>query len=357
PWSEPVLPDVAGLERFEGHAFHSSRWDHEHSLDGANVAVIGTGASAVQFVPEIRRRAARVTVYQRTAQWILPKPDRPISRAERALYRRVPAAQRALRQGVYLMSEGVGVATRRPRAMRQLQRIAELHLRLGVRDPRLRRALTPDHVLGCKRPLFSNNWYPALSAANVELVPHAVEEIRPRGVLGADGVERPADTLILGTGFTITKLPIAARVRGRHGLTLDETWRGSPRGHLGTTVAGFPNFFMLLGPNVGNAHSSAILLHEVQAGYVIEALRTLDRLGIASLDVREEVQHAFNAEVDRRLVGSIWNAGGCANYYLDVNGRNATIFPGSTFELRRRLRSVDPDEHLTTVRPATPAAV
>ena len=241
--------------------------------------------------------------------------------------------------------------------MRQLQRLAELHLRLAVRDPALRRALTPDHLLGCKRLLFSNDWYPALTAPNVELVPHAVAEIRPHGVLGADGVERPADTLVLGTGFTITDMPIAARVRGRAGLTLDETWNGSPRSHLGTTIAGFPNFFMLLGPNVGNAHSSAILLHEVQAGYVVEALRTLDRHGLASLDVRAEVQDAFNAEVDRRLVGSIWNAGGCASYYLDANGRNATIFPGSTFELRRRLRSVDPGEHLTEVRPPDPVAV
>ncbi len=359
PWSEPVFPDVPGLEQFEGQAFHSSRWDHEHSLDGARVAVIGTGASAVQFVPRIRRQAEQVTIFQRTAQWVLPKPDRPTLQAERALYRRWPAAQRALRQGVYLMSEGVGVATRRPRAMRQLQRLAELHLRLrlAVRDPALRRALTPDHLIGCKRLLFSNDWYPALTAPNVELVPHAVAEIRPHGVLGADGVERPADTLVLGTGFTITDMPIAARVRGRAGLTLDETWNGSPRSHLGTTVAGFPNFFMLLGPNVGNAHSSAILLHEVQAGYVVEALRTLDRHGLASLDVRAEVQDAFNAEVDRRLVGSIWNAGGCASYYLDVNGRNATIFPGSTFELRRRLRTVDRDEHLTEVRPPDSVAV
>jgi cation diffusion facilitator CzcD-associated flavoprotein CzcO len=358
PWSEPVLPDVPGLETFEGHAFHSSRWDHGHDLDGARVAVIGTGASAVQFVPRIRKRAEQVTIFQRTAQWILPKPDRPTTRAERALFRRVPGAQRALRQAVYLMSEGVGVCTRRPRAMRQLQRIAEVHLRLAVKDPALRRQLTPDHVLGCKRPLFSNDWYPALTSPNVEVVPHAVTEIRPHGILGADGIERPFDTLILGTGFTITDLPIAGRVRGRHGKTLAETWNGSPRGYLGTTVAGFPNLFMLLGPNVGNAHSSAILLHEVQSKFVVDALRQMDHNGLDSIDPRPEIQDAFNAEVQRRLVGSIWNAGGCSNYYLDKNGVNSTIFPWSTIELRRRLRALNVDEYVTTshARPEPVAA-
>lgn len=351
PWSEPVFPNVPGLDTFAGQAFHSSRWDHEHELDGARVAVIGTGASAVQFVPRIRRRAAHVSVYQRTAQWVLPKPDRPTTRAERALFRRFPAAQRALRQSIYALSEGVGVATRRPAAMRQLQRVAELHLRLAVKDPALRQALTPDHTLGCKRLLFSNDWYPALTSPNVELVPHAVAEIRPRGILGADGVERPADTLILGTGFTITDMPIAARLRGPHGRTLAETWNGSPRGYLGTAVAGFPNLFMLLGPNVGNAHSSAILLHELQAGYVVDALRQMDWNALDSVDVRPEVQDTFNAEVQRRLVGSVWNAGGCASYYLDANGVNSTIFPWSTIELRRRLRELDLDDYATTAAP------
>ncbi len=357
PWSEPVFPDVPGLERFEGHAFHSSRWDHDHDLDGTRVAVIGTGASAVQFVPEIQRRAAHVSVFQRTAQWVLPKFDRPLTRAERALFTRFPAAQRAQRGAIYGLTELVGVGTRHPRAMRQLQRIAELHLRRSVRDPALRTALTPDHTLGCKRLLFSNDWYPALQEPNVELVPHAVREIRARGILGADGVERPVDTLILGTGFTITDMPIAARVHGREGLSLAETWNGSPKAHLGTTVSGFPNFFMMLGPNVGNGHSSAILLHEAQAGYLVEALRTLDREGLASFDVRPEVQATFNAEIDRRLAGSIWNAGGCASYYLDANGRNATIFPWSTIELRRRLRRFEHADHLTERQAPAPVAV
>jgi cation diffusion facilitator CzcD-associated flavoprotein CzcO len=347
PWSEPVLPDVPGLDSFAGTVFHSSRWRHDHPLDGARVAVIGTGASAVQFVPVIRRDAERVTVYQRTAQWILPKPDRGVTDAERSLFRRVPLAQRALRTAMYGAFEAAGWAERHPWAMRGFQRIARAHLERTVRDPALRRALTPDHTLGCKRILMSNDWYRALTRPNVELVPHAVTGVRPHGVVAADGIERAADTLILGTGFTITELPIAERLRGRDGRTLAEVWDGSPTGYLGTVVAGFPNLFMVLGPNVGNGHTSATVLIELQLRFAIDAIRRLERDGHASADVRPDVQAAFNAEVQRRLAGTVWNAGGCTSYYLDRNGRNSTIFPGSTIELGRRLRFEPADYALT----------
>jgi cation diffusion facilitator CzcD-associated flavoprotein CzcO len=286
PWSEPVLPQVPGLEGFAGEVFHSSRWNHDHDLTGRRVAVIGTGASAVQFVPRIQPQVERLTVFQRTAQWVLPKADRGITPAEQALYRRAPVAQRALREALYYGFELGGFAQRHPRAIGGLQRLAESHLRRSVPDERLRRALTPDHVLGCKRMLFSNDWYRALTRPNVELVPHAAAEVTPAGVAGANGVERPADTLILGTGFTITELPIARRIRGRDGRTLDETWGGSPTGYLGTVVSGFPNLFMVLGPNVGNGHTSATVLIEAQVGYAIEALRALERERREHADVR-----------------------------------------------------------------------
>jgi cation diffusion facilitator CzcD-associated flavoprotein CzcO len=343
PWSEPVIPQLPGLDSFAGEVFHSSRWRHDHPLDGARVAVLGTGASAVQFVPRIQPAAAQVTVFQRTAQWVLPKPDRGITRLERALFRRLPLAQRALRAGMYYTLELAGVAERNPRAMRALQRLAHRHLRRSVPDRALQRALTPDHTLGCKRILFSNDWYRALTRPNVELVPHAVEAVRPHGVVDADGVEHAADTLILGTGFTITELPIAERLRGRDGRTLADVWQGSPTGYLGTVIAGFPNLFMVLGPNVGNGHTSATVLMEMQVAYAIDTLQRLEREGLASADVRPEVQDAFNEEVQRRLAGTVWNAGGCTSYYLDANGRNSTIFPGSTIELRRRLRFAPAD--------------
>jgi cation diffusion facilitator CzcD-associated flavoprotein CzcO len=354
PWSEPVIPDIPGLGTFEGEIFHSSRWNHEHPLDGARVAVVGTGASAVQFVPRIRRQAQHVTVYQRTAQWVLPKPDRGITDAERALFRRVPLAQRALRDAIYYGFELAGFAERNPWAMRGFQAIARRHLERQVRDPELRRALTPDHTLGCKRILLSNDWYPALTSPNVEVVPHAVTKVTPKGIVSADGAERAADTLILGTGFTITDLPIARRIVGRDGRTLDEVWGGSPTGHLGTVVSGFPNLFMVLGPNVGNGHTSATILIEAQVQLAIDTLKGLEREGAVSADVRPDVQAAFNEEVQRRLAGTVWNAGGCRSYYLDRNGRNSTIFPGSTIELRRRLR-FEPSDYELAPHPA-PAA-
>lgn len=345
PWSEPVLPAVPGLEDFGGELFHSSRWNHDHDLTSRRVAVIGTGASAVQFVPRIQPQVAQLTVFQRTAQWVLPKLDRRVTAAEQALYRRIPLTQRALREAMYYAFELAGFAERNPRAMGGFQRIARRHLERSVADPRLRAALTPDHTLGCKRILFSNDWYRALTRPNVELVPHAVTEVRPNGIVGADGVERPADTLILGTGFGITEMPIAARVRGRDGRTLDETWSGSPTGYLGTVISGFPSFFMILGPNVGNGHTSATVLIELQVKFAIDALKRMERDGVASADVRPTVQDAFNEEVQRRLRGTVWNAGGCRSYYLDRNGRNSTIFPGSTLELRRRL-SFRPSEYV-----------
>ncbi|HEV7772086.1 MAG TPA: NAD(P)/FAD-dependent oxidoreductase [Conexibacter sp.] len=357
PWSEPVLPDVPGLDTFEGTIFHSSRWNHDHALDGERVAVIGTGASAVQFVPKIQPEVEQLTVFQRTAQWVLPKLDRRVTAAEQALYRRVPLTQRALREAMYYTFELAGFAERNPRAMGGFQRIARRHLERSVTDPTLRAALTPDHTLGCKRILFSNEWYRALTQPNVELVPHAVTEVRAGGLVGADGVERPVDTLILGTGFGITEMPIAGRVTGRDGRTLDETWDGSPTGHLGTVVSGFPNFFMILGPNVGNGHTSATVLIEMQVEFAIGALKRMERDGIASADVRPAVQDAFNEEVQRRLRGTVWNAGGCRSYYLDRNGRNSTIYPGSTLELRRRMQFEPTDYALVPASAAAPLAV
>lgn len=357
PWSEPVVPAIPGLESFEGKVFHSSRWDHDHDLDGARVATIGSGASAVQFVPEIQPRVASLTVFQRTAHWVLPKADRPLGDRTREIFRRFPATQRALRGGIYGAGEALGVATRNPRLLAPLQAAALRHLRRSVPDPELRRILTPEYTIGCKRLLFSNDWYRALSRPNVDVVPHAVEEVRPRGVIGADGVERAADTIVLGTGFTITDLPIAARVRGRGGRSLAETWQGSPTGYLGSVVHGFPNFFILLGPNVGNGHSSAFVLSETQIGYMVEALRAMSRSNLAGVEVREDVQERFNAEVQSRLAGTVWNAGGCNSYYLDANGRNSTMFPGSTLELRRRLARFDPADYTVAAAAPEPAAV
>jgi cation diffusion facilitator CzcD-associated flavoprotein CzcO len=353
PWHEPVYPDLPGLDGFEGEVFHSSRWNHDHDLAGRRVAVVGSGASAVQFVPEIAPAVERLHLFQRTPHWVLPKADRPLTRFEQRLLARVPGALRAFRAALYNLSELLGHGLRRERAMRPLQRIGERHLARQVRDPELRAALTPTYTLGCKRTLFSNVYYPALARENVEVVPAAVAEVRANSVIGADGVEREVDTIVFGTGFKLLDMPIAKLLRGADGQTMADVWRGSPRGYLGTTVAGFPNAFVLLGPNLGNGHSSATVIMEDQARYVVDALRTMDALGLGSVDVLPAAQDEFNARVDERLAGTTWNAGGCASYYLDGNGRNSFMYPWSTLHYRRRTRRFDVGNY--DARPAVAA--
>ncbi len=255
---------------------------------------------------------------------------------------------------MYYAFELVGGGTRHVGAMKQIERLGRLHLRRSVHDEELRRALTPSFTLGCKRMLLSNEWYPALGAANVELLSTAVKEIREHSIVGADGSEREVDTIIFGTGFTMTDLPIAQRTFGREGRSLAEIWRGSPRAYLGTTVTGFPNFFMMLGPNCGNGHGSAITLIEAQARYVVDAVRAMDEQGLGSVEVLAEVEQSFNERVQDALRSTVWNAGGCSSYYMDAIGRNAAIFPWSTIEYRRRTQHFEAGEY--RVRAQTQAA-
>jgi cation diffusion facilitator CzcD-associated flavoprotein CzcO len=345
PLHEPRLPDVAGLDEFEGTAFHSARWDHGHDLRDRRVAVIGTGSSAIQFLPEIAALPRRLTLFQRTAPWVLPKLDRRIPAAEQQLFRRVPAAQRAMRTATYRLMEGLGWLQRHERVMARVEGVLARHMKRSVADPELRRICTPQFTLGCKRMLFSNDWYPALQRANVEVVPHGVERLTRTGIVGTDGVERPVDTVIFGTGFHVTDPPIAERLRGRDGRTMAESWNGSPRAYLGTAVAGFPNLFMLIGPNTGNGHTSALLLIEAQLRYAIEGLRLLRRDRLASLEVSPEAVAAFNADVDAALAGTVWSAGGCASYYADATGRVAAIYPWSVSDLERRTARFDAERY------------
>jgi cation diffusion facilitator CzcD-associated flavoprotein CzcO len=346
PLHEPKLPDLPGLSEFKGTVFHSARWLHDHDLTGRNVAVVGTGSSAIQFVPKIQPQVGRLHLFQRTAPWVIPKFDRSIPPAERAFFERHPKAQRALRQVLYHVLELTQLAQRRPRVMQRIQKVVGLHLRRQVKDPELRRQLTPNFTLGCKRLLLSNTYYPALTQPNVELVPHAVTEVRENSVIGADGIEREVDTIIFGTGFHVTDPPISARVRDASGRSIAESWAGSPRGYLGTTVTGYPNFFLLIGPNLGNGHTSAIVLIEAQLSYIIDALKTMRSRSVASVEVRRDVQEAWNERVQAALAGTVWNAGGCQSYYLDANGTNSTIYPWTTIDLRRRTAHFDPSDYL-----------
>lgn len=341
PWHEPKIPDLPGLDGFPGEVFHSARWNHDYDLAGKRVAVIGTGASAVQFVPRIAPRVERLHLFQRTAQWVLPKPDHPVPGVERFLLRRFPALQRALRGAEYGAMETLGFGFRHPWLLRQVQKIGLAHLRLAVRDPALRRALTPAYTLGCKRLLMSNTYYPALTRSHVDVHPTAVRSLDGRRVLGMDGSAAEVDAIIFGTGFHILDMPVSSRVFDGGGRSLDDHWKGSPRAYAGTTVAGFPNLYLLLGPGLGTGHSSAFMILEAQLRHTVAAVTRTLRSGWASVSVRASVQEAFNAEVQAALPGTVYQSGGCSSYYTDVNGRNSFSWPFSTGRLRSRVGSFD----------------
>jgi len=341
PLHEPRVPAIDGLERFEGTTFHTARWRHDHDLRGRDVAVVGTGSSAIQLVPEIQPEVGSLALLQRTAPWVLPKPDHAYPPVETAMFRHLPGFQRAYRGAIYGALELLQLAERRPEVMARLQRVGLWHLRRQVADPRLREVLTPRFTLGCKRLLLSNTYYPALTRPNVEVVDGGLMRVTEHGVVGADGVERAVDTIVFGTGFTVTDPPIAERLVGADGVTLAERWDGTPQAYLGTAVAGFPNLFLMIGPNLGNGHGSAFTLIEAQAKYIADALRTMDARGLASVEVRRDAQRDLNAKMQAALSGTVWNAGGCASYYIDRNGINSTIYPWTTLDLRWRLRRFD----------------
>jgi len=336
--SDPKNPDIEGLERFRGATFHSAQWDHDYDLEGKRVAVIGTGASAIQFVPAIAPDVAQMHVFQRTAPWIMPHTDRPISLRERRLYRRFPLLQKLVRGGIYSARELLVLGfVKQPRLMKLVERLARRHMDEQISDPELRRKVEPGYTIGCKRILPSNKWYPALGRDNVELVTDGVAEVREHSIVTGAGEEIAVDAIIFGTGFNVTDMPVASYVRGRDGRTLDEHWQGSPRAHLGSTVPGFPNLFMLLGPNTGLGHSSMVYMIESQVAYVIDALKEMRRRGAGTAEVRPEAVRDFNDGIDERMRDTVWNTG-CSSWYLDATGRNSTLWPDWTFAFRRASR-------------------
>jgi cation diffusion facilitator CzcD-associated flavoprotein CzcO len=344
--SAPSAPDIAGLESFQGTVFHSAEWDHDHDLGGERVAVIGTGASAIQFVPRIQPRVGALHLFQRTPAWVMPDLDRRVTALERRLFRRLPAVQRLVRALIYVGQEATVLGTIVDRRLSKgLEYVARRHLRAQVPDPELRAKLTPDYTIGCKRITLSNSYYPALGRPNAELVTDPIREVRSNSIVTHDGTEREVDTIILGTGFRVHDNPAFARVRGRNGRTLGEAWEGSPRAYLGTTIAGFPNLFLLVGPNSAGGYNSIVFTTEAHVNYAMEAIRAMDRHGFSSVDVRPEVYDAFARETERRLGGSVWNAGGCSSWYLDSNGRNGVWWPGFTWRLWQRTRRFDPSEY------------
>jgi cation diffusion facilitator CzcD-associated flavoprotein CzcO len=352
--SEPRLPEIEGIESFEGEIFHSARWNHDYDLTGKRVAVIGTGASAIQIVPEIAERAAHLDVYQRTAPWVIPRNDRRYSRFERLAFRHVPFFQKAYRTAIYWGREAyVPAFTLLPRLAAPARAAALANIRKGITDPELRKAVTPDYQIGCKRILISNTYYPALDRDDVELVTDRIAEITPTGIVTDDGTEREIDCLVVATGFYTTDQPIAHHVKGRDGRTLADVWsEHGMASYKGTTTAGFPNLFQIVGANTGLGHSSMVFIIESQIAYIVSALQQMEAGRIATVEPKPAVQAAWNDDLHRRMARTVWSTGGCASWYLDEHGRNTTLWPRTTFSFRAQLRRFDLDQYVTTKSPA-----
>jgi cation diffusion facilitator CzcD-associated flavoprotein CzcO len=344
----PSIPEIPGLESFTGRIVHSAAWDEGLDLDNQRVAVIGTGASAIQIVPRIQPKVARLHVFQRTPAWVLPHSDRPISDRERALYRRVPLAQKIVRAAIYAAREllVVGMA-KRPRALKPLRAVAVKHLRSSVKDRELRRKLTPRYSPGCKRLLLSNEFYPALAAWNSELVTDAIREVKPSSIVTADGTEREIDCLVFATGFRVTDNPALSRVHGIGERSLRDAWHeAGMSAYLGTTVPGYPNLFLMTGPNTGIGHTSLVVMIEAQIKYIVDCIRYMGKHDLDTVEVKAEVADAFNEEVQTKMRRTVWTMGGCVSWYLDDKGRNSTLWPDFTWRFMRATRRFEPRDYV-----------
>ena len=343
----PHYPELPGLERFSGPAFHSSAWDHSVDLAGKSVAVVGTGASSIQFVPQIAPRVGKLHLFQRTPPWIVPRLDFAFSEKWKRRFQRIPLTRWALRQYIFWRQEFRVLGFLGNESVRKkAEAIALRHMARRIKDPKLRAALTPNYQLGCKRVLVSDDFYPALNLPNVELVTDAITEVRGHSIVTQDGVERPVDVLIYGTGFRATEPLIGCRVVGRGGVEIHDAWGKRMTAYLGVTVAGFPNFFILLGPNTGLGHNSVVLMIEAQVRYAMNCLKLMKRRKQRVIEVRAESQKRFVEEIYRRMGGTVWQSGGCRSWYQDQStGEITTLWPGSVIAYLRRTRSVSPSDY------------
>ena len=343
PLTEPALPDIEGLEEFDGEIFHSARWNHDFDLTGKRVAVIGTGASAIQIIPELAKTVRQLDVYQRTAPWVLPRFDRDYTTAERLAFAHVPGYQRLIRSAMYWSKELVGFAlTYAPKMLVPVQKLAKRHIERAIADTRLRAKVTPRWEIGCKRMLMSNTYYPALAQPHVDVVTDGIAAVRPNAIVATDGSVREVDAIVVATGFHVTDSPTNDRIIGRGGHSLADTWqRAGAQAYKGSTVHGFPNLLVMTGPGTGSGHTSAVFMIESQLNYLRDLIRTTTARGIATVEVRKDVQRAYDANIQRGLRNSVWEVGGCASWYRDKFGKITTMWPGFTFRFRQQTRTFD----------------
>lgn len=334
----PSIPDSPGADSFPGPCFHSAEWDHTVDLTGKHVAVVGTGASAVQFVPEIAKVARHVTVFQRSAPYVMPRPDGPIAPWVRKLYAYLPLLPRIRRKLIFMFFEFRHRVFRgEERAMNFALKMWRKSLEGTIADPEERRILTPDYRIGCKRILSSNDWYPALARDNVSVIPHGVASIDGNSILASDGTRAEADVLIWGTGFQVTNVVERLDITGTDGLTLRSAWTNGMSAHLGTAIAGFPNFFILLGPHTGLGHNSVVLMIEAQVGHIGRVLSEMQRKELSVITPDAAKQAAFTQEMQDRHADSVWQTGGCTSWYIDADGQNTTLWPGTVAEFQKRM--------------------
>lgn len=345
PLSEPAIPSLPGMECFEGTVFHSAQWQHDYDLQGKRVAVIGTGSSSVQFVPHIQPLVGRLCLFQRTAAWIIPRQDRAIPARKRRTLRLFPIVQRLERGLTYVLNEvtAFGLAYH-PAALKANARMAQNHLHRQVADPVLRAKLTPHYSIGCKRIVVSDDFYPSLTQPNVDLVTDPIREVRAHSIVTEDGQEYEVDAIICATGFATTRMQFPQHIRGRCGQTLADAWKDGPGAYFGTAVAGFPNLFLILGPNAALSHNSMIYMIEAQAAYILDCLRTMQRRGVQTVEVCQQAQERFTRDIQQRMQDTAWSSG-CSSWYLDERGRNTTIWPGFSLEFRLKTRRFDPESY------------
>jgi len=343
--SVPSTPPIPGLDEFEGPAFHTAEWRHDVDLAGKRVAVIGTGCSAIQVVPAIQPEVAQLDVYQRSPGWTFPKGDFEYSPRAQALFKRLPALRRLDRASVNAFQEfGAAALTSKPWLLPVLRAISKHQINAAISDPELRRKVTPTDEVGCKRIMLTDEWYPTLTQPNVELVTERIESIAPDGIRGASGIERNADAIVLGTGFASHAFVAPMEIAGRGGRTLAEQWAEVARAYLGLSVPGFPNMFLLYGPNTNGGTGSVVNTLECGIGHVLAALLEMERSQASRIEVEPEAAEGFDRELRAALAKTVWHSG-CTNWYVDENGNDPSNWPWVWRTYRRRTERLEPDSY------------